>query len=128
MSDHRRLRQLGIALALVGALGLAAARPAVAQTPRSRGSRLALAQPGLLARAWSWLVVFAASWAGMDPDGSPAPGATTDSWGGIDPNGSPVTATTGYSWAGMDPNGSSATAPPPATATTDNWTGIDPNG
>jgi len=109
VSSHRRLRQLGMALALAGALGFVA-RPATARVREGREGRLVQAEPGLFQRAWHWLAIVAASWAGTDPDGKPAAGATTDSRGSLDPNGSP------------------AITPTPAGATIDTWTGSDPNG
>jgi hypothetical protein len=108
VSRHRRLRQFGIALALAGALGFGA-RPAAARVPGGRESRLVQAEPGLFQSAWHWLTLFAANWTGMDPNGQPAAGATTDSRTSLDPNGRAAT-------------------PPPTAATADNWTGMDPDG
>jgi hypothetical protein len=91
---HPRLRHLGIAVALIAALGLAAAQPAEAQGTHRGKARLVQPQPGLFERAWAWLGAAIDMGPGLDPNGArttgtpPAPvQPTTDAGPGIDPDG-----------------------------------------
>ena len=102
--SHHRFRQLGIAVALPAALGLAVAPPSAAQAARRAGTRLVQPQPGLFELAWDWLA-------------GAIPGARSLSrlWA----------ADTG---PGIDSNGARTTGTPPVRPATDAGPGLDPDG
>jgi hypothetical protein len=108
--SHHRSHQLGVAIALAAALGLAAAQPGAAQSSGRQESRLLLPQPGLFERAWDWL----AREVGSLPGGPSLHRLWAKEGGGIDPNGARYTGA-------MAPRCT-------ACATMDAGPGLDPNG
>jgi hypothetical protein len=123
--SQTRFRQLGIAVALTAALGLAGAQPGDARSPVHSAPRHVLPQPGVFERVWEWLAG-TRSLSNIWPDAGP----------GLDPDGARTTGSPGSlrrptdMGPGLDPNGGKTTSAPPAPVrpTTDMGPGIDPDG